>query len=54
MDQAIYVFYFEYGDPIPRVSQPFGSVNSAMAWVKNNPSATNVRIVMGTVIGYVE
>lgn len=52
MDQAIYVFYFEYGDQILRVSQPFGSVNSAMAWVKNNPSVINARIVIGTIIGY--
>lgn len=54
MDQAIYVFYFGSGDPMLRVSQPIGSVNSAMEWVKTNPLANNVRIVMGTVIGYVE
>lgn len=51
MDQVIYVFYFKWGDPIARVSQPFGSINSAMEWVKNNPDIVNTQLVVGTVIG---
>lgn len=54
MDAAIYVFYFKRGDAVPRVSQPFGSVNSAMEWVKNNPDIVNTRLVMGTVIGFAD